>query len=721
MLFRGMRSGAVYCFSSRKTKNLFALLYPELKDNFLDGGDLLRDYGYSPPDEKEHELAFLSLLPKDTEETVFLETYQTLLVLREALILKQEHVDHCFSLLGETKKNLFLKSLLTRYLNSPLAFDYPHFLWEFIGALKDKKHEPHQPIYFIEEAETSLLFLELAATFVGLNSESRIMAPWEIASPESLPGNIFSGATSESLSALGSAIGQWKATSSPSSQLWIPFFGEEKEEDYLKFCLAHEGISYHSTFERTTVVKNHPLDHLIQILRSHPGLPLKTRFTLNETLIKNRHLFLKDPEFALKTLGERKEIPEESLTLLQSFLTPMASQVQTEISEPQAILFPFIAISPRKEASVLGFCNEDYLKGDKSLLLFSEPELESLYMGGYPLPRRSSLIAFRKKAFSVVPSSGMQVFTSLAPESFKSLAKSSPAPIAPLAEPRIDNFQVNLKSSRLSATQLETFSECPAKYFFLNRLRLRKALSFQDSYSLILGQTTHLALENACKASYPLSLPQLEAAYQEALKTYLPEHERNSSIGTILNTQFQLICERVMRLEETLMTYFGEGHPLLIEEPFEITLAGLKFTGKIDRVDLRDGRLIILDYKTGNVDFTPEHIRKGYNFQALLYLLAIQEKRQEPTLGMLFYDLKEGELRRGLLIEEEVSKETKKAVTRGHTLSLDKFSVLGHDGIQRIREVAEKIALGQFDPTPSAENCSYCEAKGLCRKAVGYV
>ncbi len=709
-----------FCFSSRKTLEIFSTLYPEKQHLFCETADLLKDYSLKTPPIEDHKLAFQTLLPSEASfsEEEILEYYNTVNVLRDALILKQEHVDHCFSHLAETRKNIFIKNLLSAYLNSPLSFDLSYFTWELVGEIKDKTKSIITPILFVRDAEASLLFLELAEAFASVSQDCRLINPWEVEIIRQGDGVLYSGSTSACLTGLTEAIRNWK-TNTNSEKLWIPFHGDGTELAYLKAFLNHENISYRSLLKETVEFKDPSLEHLIKGLRSNPSIPLKERLKLNQVLVSNRSLFDKESQDVLKTLTARKLLSEEE-NLLLSGIEPI-TESQASHENRSVFLFPFMSLQVNENARSLGYCGNSFLSSDPTHLLFTESELEILFQAGYPLPRRSSLIQFRKKMISQTNHLSTEVYSSLSFETLRPFAKAEPIPLLPIEASLEESYTAEIKSSRLSATQLETYSECPAKYFFLNRMRLRRPMSFQESYALVLGQSVHLALENACKNKFPLQLENLEQEYQKALEQYVPEHERETAIGTILRAQFKSISEKVLALEKTLEAYFGPGVPMLIEEPFEIEVAGLKFTGKIDRVDLREGRAVILDYKTGNVDFTPEHIRKGSNFQALLYLLAVQEKVKEPLAGMLFYDLKVGELRRGLLIEEEVSKEAKKFVTRGHTLSLDKFYSLSLDGLEKIKSLAAEIAQGSFQPAPSATSCGYCEASGMCRRAYGYL
>lgn len=678
----------LFCFSSESTLTLVKALYPEQSASFLSLRELMLHLGYSLPSICEHELAFHSLLPSNCSPEEAHTLYQTIQALRESLVIKKEHAEHCFSQLAESKKNTNLKSILFAYLNSPLTHDLAQVTWQCIGELKEKKRKLDFPLYFISEASESFLFSTLSENYPRLN-------PWEIF-PKVTPtqGALYFGSHSETLLGFKAALKNWKKEQNY-LQLWIPFHAGEKELEYLKFLLNAEHIAYKSFFEEKMKEAPSAQSLALEAVRKDKNIPLKERLQLSQKMLQKKN------GEASPSLGTQS--------------TPQ------DISTPVAFLYPFQVLTPPSTASVIGVCDSSYLKGEPSSLLFSDAELESLFQAGFPLIRRSKTIEQRKLALENASTQNHKIYTSL-PKQGLSLSI-APQSIALTYEELSsdEKYQADVKINRLSATQLETYSQCPAKYFFLNKLRMRAPLTFKDTYALVLGQTVHLALENSCKTKFPFTLEELNEHYTKALKEYIPEEESSESHTTILNAQFKLISDRVIALEKTLQEQFGEGKPIFIEEAFELDIEGLKFTGKIDRVDLREGKLVILDYKTGNVDFTPEHIRKGENFQALLYLLAIEQKSMAPISGMLFYDLKQGELRRGVLIEEEVSKETKKTVTRGHTLPLEKYETLKKDGVDQIKRLAERMNSGDFTPNPSTDKCNYCEARIMCRKAYGYV
>jgi ATP-dependent helicase/DNAse subunit B len=281
---------------------------------------------------------------------------------------------------------------------------------------------------------------------------------------------------------------------------------------------------------------------------------------------------------------------------------------------------------------------------------------------------------------------------------------------------------VVLSQKPLSATQLENYARCPAQYYFSNRLKLRPQLAGDSAYALRFGQATHLALENFFKhpvSVTPEEMPHLlNYEFEKALTEIAPGLVKTGASHVILTENFRKLAQKVPRLEARLRELFAASTPIAIERGFRIPVEGFEVTGKIDRVDrVSNGAVLVLDYKTGSVDFSPNHMSNGSNFQALLYLIAAGRDFSEPMAGILFYDLKKGELRRGVVKEEFLSAPAKKLLTRGHALNEAAYQMLLQEGLKHLTNLANQIAAGEFAPTPTPAVCDYCEYPVYCRKA----
>ena len=198
---------------------------------------------------------------------------------------------------------------------------------------------------------------------------------------------------------------------------------------------------------------------------------------------------------------------------------------------------------------------------------------------------------------------------------------------------------------QLSASQLETYEECPFKYFCRYGLRAepRKQARLDPANS---GTVVHYVLEHLLKKHSGASFTSLskEAARQEIralLKTYIDTYMGGTDDKS---ARFLFLYDR---LEQTLLTVVERllrefsnsafepvGFEVKIGEkgtvkPYTVPLKDgcIELRGSIDRVDRmqKDGKnyIRVVDYKTGGKLFMLSDVLGGLSMQMLLYLVAL--------------------------------------------------------------------------------------------------
>jgi RecB family exonuclease len=124
------------------------------------------------------------------------------------------------------------------------------------------------------------------------------------------------------------------------------------------------------------------------------------------------------------------------------------------------------------------------------------------------------------------------------------------------------------------------------------------------------------------------------------------------------------------------------------EEHFEVRVGKAVVAGRIDRIDdLGDGRVAIVDYKTGKPRAQED---ADDSLQLSVYAIAAREKWGYQAERLAFYNL-----------EENQSVTT----TRG------KFQLEAAKA--KVEDVADRIDAGQFDPKPGY-HCRFCPYRSLC-------
>ncbi len=232
----------------------------------------------------------------------------------------------------------------------------------------------------------------------------------------------------------------------------------------------------------------------------------------------------------------------------------------------------------------------------------------------------------------------------------------------------------------LSHSSMSMYNECPQKYKFkyIDKIpeRPRHFFSF--------GQSVHLALEFFYGVATPPA-PSLVDVLAHYAKIWV-------SAGYKDKQQEQDYFED----GKAMISAYYEKHikdfaiPFFVEYNFNLSVDGVPVTGKVDRVDkLPDGKLAILDYKTG------KQLKGGRveeDAQLTMYQLACETLLGAEVSRLSFYHVPS-------LKEQVVERHGKKLV----------------DGLKkRIVGTAEGITKGAFAPAPDEQKCRWCDYKPIC-------
>ncbi|MGF1509397.1 MAG: PD-(D/E)XK nuclease family protein [Myxococcota bacterium] len=267
-----------------------------------------------------------------------------------------------------------------------------------------------------------------------------------------------------------------------------------------------------------------------------------------------------------------------------------------------------------------------------------------------------------------------------------------------------------------SATGLQTFSECPYKFWLHSILRFRprpEPLHPEHLDPLTRGALYHdmqfqlhmrlAAGESDVEQTLGAVAKELGEQYAEALCPAIPsvywravaEVERDI-LGWIRHKT--LMGDEVRALHAELA--FGLGHERQARDPHSrpepLTLFGrFQIRGSIDRVEGSRGGLRVVDFKTGRVRPDFDAVGGGRVLQPLLYALAAEALIGEPvTSGALeFATLKGGYVRLETPAQEKAHQERLR-------------TVLGR--------IDESTRRGDLPAYPSRDACKLCDFSGLC-------
>jgi RecB family exonuclease len=131
--------------------------------------------------------------------------------------------------------------------------------------------------------------------------------------------------------------------------------------------------------------------------------------------------------------------------------------------------------------------------------------------------------------------------------------------------------------------------------------------------------------------------------------------------------------------------------------PVTIDLAGasIRVQGRIDRVDeLEDGRLLVIDYKTGSAArYSGVAFDGGRRLQHYLYCLAVEQLLNKPVARM------------------EYRFPTARA--DGTAVQYESETLAG--GADLVAALLDNVAAGRFMPTDDRLDCTYCDFRTCCR------
>lgn len=241
------------------------------------------------------------------------------------------------------------------------------------------------------------------------------------------------------------------------------------------------------------------------------------------------------------------------------------------------------------------------------------------------------------------------------------------------------SIKTNFKPDFLSYSQIDTYDNCPLQYKYKYILRIPT----MPSHALSFGNSIHDTLRDfhtKIMFGEKISKENLIAIYQKNWQPlgYMDEDHRKA---------------RFEKGKELLEKYYDKNIDLklkhkALEKPFNIRIDGIRFYGRIDRIDeINNNSVEIIDYKTGTAK-TQKDVDKDK--QVALYAIAAKEALGfEPTKLTLYF----------LEADEKIT------TTRTDE---DLLKVK-----EEIKESLENIKKGDFTAKPGMI-CNWCDYKDIC-------
>jgi ATP-dependent helicase/nuclease subunit B len=204
----------------------------------------------------------------------------------------------------------------------------------------------------------------------------------------------------------------------------------------------------------------------------------------------------------------------------------------------------------------------------------------------------------------------------------------------------------------LSATGLKTFLECKRKFYhrYVSKLKGHEIPLDMPKESEI-GSWLHALLEVVYSKNRSFSdVDSLKREVEEAFK----EHKGKGEMGRYL---VRLWLEKLTPFYELEIEHFKDNYEVYAcEKAIQTVHMGIPITGVIDRLDIRDGMLQVIDYKSGTINRTEseKQLEKTTEFQLEFY--ALLARNLGEVSDAFYYDLKHGKLLKEIMLEEKLAK-----------------------------------------------------------------
>ena len=261
------------------------------------------------------------------------------------------------------------------------------------------------------------------------------------------------------------------------------------------------------------------------------------------------------------------------------------------------------------------------------------------------------------------------------------------APHPPLVDPG---------SLSLSASKITTYQRCPLqfKYRYVLHVPERPAMPLDK------GRIVHKALEDLGRGQVGAE-DAIRAAQDEMDEVRCSHTERDykharPTLETAIRNYVTWEAASPVRPQK-----------IEVEEKFETTIGGVRYTGKIDRVEsYPDGTYHIVDFKTGSSNITIKSIKEDRadhtlrDPQACIYAHAAGEKYGSLPTKFAFVYVEQGSRRNGCTIRE---------------YDIDGESL--ENGIKSIEECTQNILNEEFGAKPDGQTCRRCPYRPICPEA----
>ena len=242
----------------------------------------------------------------------------------------------------------------------------------------------------------------------------------------------------------------------------------------------------------------------------------------------------------------------------------------------------------------------------------------------------------------------------------------------------VDDFQ-KLTLTDFSYSRIDTYDMCPSKYFF----SYIKKEPRQFGEAAVLGNIIHSVLEDLVSNEKPLSLDEMKSSYEVKKVDYDPQGWISKNL---IDAGTQIIEEFYDINQDKIFDVYEK------EMSFNFIIGNYSIIGYIDRVDVTDDKVFIVDYKTGKREVAAKDVAN--NLQMGIYALAASIEFPDKEITASLHYLRTNRLKSHTYTAED----------------LENVKVMLLNKINRIMNDSN------FTPTSNERICSFCDhgKSGAC-------
>ncbi len=287
-----------------------------------------------------------------------------------------------------------------------------------------------------------------------------------------------------------------------------------------------------------------------------------------------------------------------------------------------------------------------------------------------------------------------------------------------------------IKNTSLSATTLQNYLACPAKFYYgtIKRLSLEEDVAESLDYGMF-GTVFHETMQNLYSVNDKLSRSYLKECISNPkkikliIKQQIMEQLHTIEVSgrnlVVTDVILRYVLKTLERDLEILERAGKEEFEILgLEKKCYVAFEGQKFKGTIDRLDsLGEGNIRVVDYKTGKVLDEDENIEDA-TADAIVEKIFDPNIKERPKIALQFfiYDmlLRSEPEAAGRGISNSVYSSSKlfkeaPAIVPLNQKFYDKVS-------EKLKELLEEMYDTEkpFRRTEQENNCTYCDFKVIC-------